>query len=100
MSTFYTDKEEDVILRDQLATDRTRLANQRTLLSFIRTGLYFGVSAVALWQVKSLAEIQWLAFPLVILAIVTMISGVINYIMVNNRMKHMPKTRIKNESKS
>lgn len=100
MSTFYTDREDNVILRDQLATDRTRLANQRTLLAFIRTGLYFGVSAVALWQVKSLEEIRWLALPLVILAIVTMISGVINYILVNNRMKHMPKARIKNESKS
>ena len=40
---------EDLILRDHLALDRTRLANERTLLSYLRTALMLlvaGASAV------------------------------------------------------
>ena len=32
--------DEKVILRDYLAIERTRLANERTLLSYIRSSLY------------------------------------------------------------
>ncbi|MFT4781527.1 MAG: putative membrane protein, partial [Pseudohongiellaceae bacterium] len=32
--------DERVILRDYLAIERTRLANERTLLSYIRSSLY------------------------------------------------------------
>jgi putative membrane protein len=34
---------EQLILRDQLALDRTVLANERTFLSYVRTALAFGV---------------------------------------------------------
>jgi putative membrane protein len=40
---------EELILRDHLALDRTRLANERTLLSYLRTALMLlvaGASAV------------------------------------------------------
>src|SRR3954462_9611022 len=39
---------EELILRDHLALDRTRLANERTLLSYVRTALMlFGAGATA-----------------------------------------------------
>lgn len=35
----------DLVLREYLAIERTKLANERTLLTYIRTGLYFLVAA-------------------------------------------------------
>jgi putative membrane protein len=35
---------EELILRDHLALDRTRLANERTLLSYVRTALMLAVA--------------------------------------------------------
>ena len=39
-----------MILRDHLAIDRTKLANQRTLLSFIRTSLMLVASGVTIMK--------------------------------------------------
>lgn len=91
MNEFYTGQTKEWILRDRLATDRTRLANQRTLLAFVRTALYFAVSAVALLEVRTLSEIRWLAWPLMGLASVAIVVGVVNYLLVNKRMKRVPK---------
>lgn len=41
----------DLILREHLAIERTRLANETTLLAYIRTGLYFLVAGSTLGQI-------------------------------------------------
>ena len=41
-------KDDDLTLRDHLALDRTRLANERTLLSYFRTAIMLAVSGVTL----------------------------------------------------
>jgi uncharacterized membrane protein YidH (DUF202 family) len=38
----------DLVLREYLAIERTRLANETTLLAYIRTGLYFLVAGSTL----------------------------------------------------
>jgi putative membrane protein len=38
----------DLILRERLAVQRTYMANQTTLLSFIRTSLYFFVAGLSI----------------------------------------------------
>ena len=38
----------ELILREQLAIQRTHMANQTTLLSFIRTALYFFVAGLSI----------------------------------------------------
>ncbi len=45
---------EELILRDHLALDRTRLANERTLLSYLRTSLMLLVAGAT--AVKFVAE--------------------------------------------
>lgn len=43
-------KQEELILRDLLARDRTVLANERTLLSYTRTALMLSGSGVSLYK--------------------------------------------------
>jgi len=43
---------DELILRDHLALVRTRLANERTLLSYIRSALYLLIGGIALLQLE------------------------------------------------
>ncbi len=75
-----------ITLRDFLAIDRTRMANQRTLLSFLRTGLYLLVSGLAVEEIEFLnpmAHLSWVAF---ILAPIVILIGTLNYFMVRRRV--------------
>lgn len=87
-----------IILRDFLAIDRTRLANQRTLLSFLRTSLYLVVSALAILKVESLKNlISWSWVGLALAGLVATM-GIINYLLVNRRIKAAYKMNEQEES--
>ncbi len=42
---------EKLILRDHLALERTKLANERTLFSYIRTSLYLLTAGIGIYQI-------------------------------------------------
>lgn len=75
-----------MILRDHLALDRTKLANQRTLLSFIRTSLYLVISGIALMKVEALERISWLGYGVIGVSAIALIVGVSNYFVFRNKI--------------
>ncbi|MGZ5246485.1 MAG: DUF202 domain-containing protein [Flavitalea sp.] len=81
----------DLILRERLALERTEMANDRTLLSFVRTSLYFLIAGLT---IDSLIEVvygtftRWSLWGFSILCIVT---GVIRYIRQKKRLKENEK---------
>lgn len=76
-----------MILRDTLAVDRTRLANQRTLLSFFRTGLSLVVTALAIFEFKR-DDIWYMrsAWALIGLGLIIIITGFISYFVTKRRI--------------
>ena len=54
-------KDEDLILRDYLAIERTRLANVRTLFAYIRTSLYLLTAGIGILQIDSISQLNGLA---------------------------------------
>lgn len=55
-------KNNDLILREELALERTKMAQYRTFLSFLRTALYFPVAGISMNQALSLSYgiyLQW-----------------------------------------
>jgi putative membrane protein len=46
--TIDTNINNDLILRERLAIQRTNMANQTTLLSFVRTSLYFLIAGLSI----------------------------------------------------
>jgi putative membrane protein len=66
-----------LILRDVLAVDRTRLANERTLLAWLRTALMelvSGITLIKLFEGVLLAEI--IGFSLLPLGLITAAYGI------------------------
>lgn len=82
-----TNSEDTLIVRDFLARQRTKLANDRTLLAYIRTSLYFLVSATALVKVDELDNIKGLGYLSFFISGILLLVGALSYIKVHKRLK-------------
>jgi putative membrane protein len=69
----------DLILREYLAIERTRLANETTFLAYIRTGLYFMVAGSTLGYVIQTSFWKIAGTPLVVIGLLIMLAGVFRY---------------------
>lgn len=88
-----TDKaiNKDLILREKLALQRTVLANQTTLLSFIRTSLYFLVAGLSLKSLLKLDNAITLSVALFIVSFVILVFGVFNFYRHKHAIKNSEK---------
>ena len=69
----------DLILRERLAIERTAMGNDRTILAFIRTALYFsiaGMSVNSLLKVSYGIEIEILFW---VIGVIILVIGIIKY---------------------
>src|SRR5690554_7603228 len=95
-SDFQHNKE--IILRDYLALERTRLANERTLFSYIRTALYLTLGGIAFMQMHEFKTIKWLAPICFVLSIVILVTGVVKYILMKRGLRKYYTTSHSNQS--
>lgn len=83
----------DLILREKLALQRTVLANQSTLLAFLRTALYFSIAALSLHNLLQIENSLYLEITLYSFSILILIFGVANYFIhrkkIINSEKHI-----------
>ena len=83
----------DLILRDKLAIDGTRLANQRTLLAYTRTGLFFIATAIGMAHLdQSGGRFGWIEWGMTGIGIVVILIGIINYILMRRKIIKPKKT--------
>lgn len=73
----YTEIKEDMILRDYLAYDRTKLALTRTLLSFLRTALGLLASGVGLILLQDVVSVRIIGYLVIVTAFIVAAAGVI-----------------------
>ena len=69
----------DLVLREHLAIERTRLANETTFLAFVRTGLYFIVAGSTLGQIMETFFWQVAGVPLVVIGGLIILAGAYRY---------------------
>ncbi|WP_306352263.1 DUF202 domain-containing protein [Flavobacterium sp. '19STA2R22 D10 B1'] len=92
---------EEIILRDFLALERTRLANERTLMSYLRTSLYLLLGGIGLLQLSGFEKIQWLGHVCLVLCIISIIVGIYRFIKLNNQLyEFYQKNQIHNENET
>ena len=65
--------------KDYLAIARTELANQRTILAYIRTSFYFIGLGLTIVGIESFEKLKFLAVPLFITSPVVIIIGLLIY---------------------
>ncbi len=70
-----------------LALERTKLANERTLLSYIRSSLYLLLGGLALIQIESVEKIRWLGYVALIFCVIFASIGIVRYIILSRRLR-------------
>lgn len=81
----------DLILREKLALQRTVLANQTTYLAFIRTSMYFLVAGISINNLTSIRYGEWIEIVFILIAIVLLTIGTLNYKVQKNKIKQSEK---------
>ncbi|GFZ41727.1 DUF202 domain-containing protein [Bacteroides nordii] len=82
---FENDKE--LILRDHLALERTKLANERTLFSYIRTSLYLLTAGIGILQIENVSRLHGLAWICIISGIILFFLGFTRFWQMRKHLK-------------
>lgn len=69
----------DLVLREFLAIERTKLANETTLLAYIRTGLYFLVAGSTLGHLVDTTFWKIAEAPLIAIGVGIVIVGIVKF---------------------
>lgn len=79
-TNYYSEYNDEIILRDVLAIDRTILANERTFLSFVRAFLNFIIGGVSLIKLFSSSSIKLLGISFIFFSFIILIIGLKRYL--------------------
>lgn len=75
MEEYYRNISGEMILRDLLAADRTHLANERTLLAYLRTALTLFIGGVSFIQFFSTLLVKLIGWSFIPLSIIFVVLG-------------------------
>lgn len=78
---------EPLITRDLLAIERTRLANERTFLSYFRTSVVILSSGFAIMKLDVLEEISDLGIFLLFLGPAILVLGIVRFLYVKKQIR-------------
>jgi putative membrane protein len=78
---------EKIILRDFLAMERTRLSNERTYLTYIRTGLYFLLGAGAIFKLEEFENYREVGWVFSLLSITMAVIGTIRFLLLRRQLR-------------
>jgi putative membrane protein len=81
----------DLILREKLAIERTKMANDRTFLSFLRTCLYFSIAGLTINELVDLPYGTTAEVIFWVLAVVVLLTGIAKYILSNRKIRESKK---------
>ncbi len=70
-----------------LALERTKLANERTLLSYIRSALYLFIGGIGVIQFDVSGAAHWLGYLALFICILFLSIGFIRYTILSRRLE-------------
>lgn len=72
----------DLSPNEALAIERTVMANERSLLAYVRTFVVFLSSGIALLKIELFQNMRLLAYFLITFSIVWLIGGIIRFVQI------------------
>jgi putative membrane protein len=90
---------DDLILRDHLALVRTRLANERTLMSYIRSALYLLLGGITLLNLKDYAELHVVGYLALAFCVGLLVIGTGRYVRLRRHLTRYYAEQLKREDK-
>ena len=99
-SLFTGRKIDETLIREHLALERTKLANERTLLSYTQAALYFLLGGLALIQLKEYEEMHYIGYLALVFSVLFVTIGIWRFIVLRNKMKNLLKGNIESAGKS
>ncbi len=94
-SLFTTRKIDETLIREHLALERTKLANERTLLSYTQAALYFLLGGLALVQLKEYEEMHYIGYLALFFSALFVTVGIWRFIVLKNKMKDLLRGEVK-----
>jgi putative membrane protein len=88
VTTDYQTKEA-IILRDHLAMERTKLANERTLLSYIRASLYLLLGGIGLLGLKDFQDLRVVGYISLSLSAILLVVGVFRFTQLKRHLNKL-----------
>lgn len=83
----------DLILREKLAIERTKMANQTTLLAFLRTSMYFFVAGLSINQLLEFDSKHLVSVIMYVFSSFLFIYGIFQFILnkkwIKKQLKHI-----------
>ena len=92
-------KKNEYILRDFLAMERTTLANERTIFSYIRTSFNLVVVGIAFIELEGFKAVQWLGYALFAVSAFLIIFGIYRYHVMQGKLNNYYKAMEDEEKK-
>ena len=80
---------DEQLIREHLALERTKLANERTLLSYTQAALYFLLGGLALFQLEEYVELRYIGYLALVFSGLFFIIGIWRYISLKRKMKNL-----------
>ncbi len=99
-SLFTSRKIDEALIREHLALERTKLANERTLLSYTQAALYFLLGGLTLLQLTQYEELHYIGYLAVFFSILFVTVGIWRFIVLKNKMKNLLQGKVESSSES
>lgn len=81
------EKTKDLSLADYLAIERTKLANERTLLAYTRSSLYLFLGGIAFIQLQGYEHMRWLGYLSIVLSVLIIAIGLLRFYFLKKRLR-------------
>ena len=97
---FTTRAIDEALIREHLALERTKLANERTLLSYTQASLYFLLGGLTLLQLKEYEDLHYIGYLALGFSVLFVTIGVWRFFVLKRKMRDLLKGEVSSTAES
>lgn len=91
---------DEALIREHLALERTKLANERTLLSYTQAALYFLLGGLTLLQLTQYQDLRYIGYLALGFSVLFVTIGVWRFFVLKRKMRDLLKGSVESVQQS